>query len=73
MLRTLYGQQQRNQAIKWLTDAQQKCGYGQMIYVQNTMHRYLAGSVNEQIELLTWTLQAPKAVKRQAVKKKRRL
>jgi len=73
MLRTLHGQNQRNQAIQWLTDAQQKCGYGQMIYVQNTMHRYLAGAVNRRIELLSWTLQAPTAIKREAVKQKRRL
>ena len=73
MLQTLYGQSRRDHAIEWLTDAQQKCTYGQMIYVQNTLNRYLVGAVNTQIESLTGTLRAPTAVKRQAVKKKRRL
>tara|TARA_R100001460_G_scaffold95291_1_gene137420 strand:- start:719 stop:940 length:222 start_codon:yes stop_codon:yes gene_type:complete len=73
MLRTLHGQARRDAAIKWLTDAQQSCGYGQTIYVQNTLHRYLAGAVNQRIELLSWTLQAPTAIVREAVKQQRRL
>jgi len=73
MLRTLYGQARRDAAIKWLTDAQQTCSYGASIYVQNSLHRYLAGAVNRRIELLTWTLQAREAKKTQVITKKREI
>ena len=73
MLRTLHGQARRDAAIQWLTDAQQTCGYGQTIYVQNTLHRYLGAAANQRIELLSWTLQAPTAIVREAVKQQRRL
>jgi len=73
MLRTLHGKARRDAAIKWLTDAQQTCSYGASIYVQNSLHRYLAGAVNRRIELLTWTLQAPQAKKTQVITKKREI
>jgi hypothetical protein len=73
MLKTLHGQARRDAAIRWLTDAQQTCSYGATVYVQNTLHRYLAGAVNQRIELLTWTLQAPEAKKTQLITKKREI
>jgi len=72
MLKTLHGQARRDAAIKWLTDAQQTCSYAAAVYVHNTM-RYLGGAVNQRIKLLSWTLQAPKAVKTQVITKKREI
>ena len=73
MLKTLHGQARRDAAIRWLTDAQQTCSYGAAVYVHNTMNRYLGGAVNQRIKLLSWTLQAPKAVKTQVITKKREI
>jgi hypothetical protein len=46
--------------------------YG-MIYVQNTMSRVLGTAHQLDVELLSWELLRPKAVKAQVVEKKRRL
>jgi len=73
MLKTLYGKARQDAAIKWLTDAQQTCGFGAAVYVRNTLHRFLGAAVNQRIELLSWTLQAPEAVETQILTKKREI
>ena len=60
-------------AIAWLQHNHQQCGYGAQIYVRNTMSRFLGTAHQIDVEMLTWELVAPKAEKRQAITKKRRL
>lgn len=73
MLQTLHGQARRDAAIKWLTDAQQTCSYGAAVYVQNSLHRFLVGAVNQRIEMLSWNLRAREAVQTQVITKKREI
>jgi hypothetical protein len=60
-------------AIAWLQHNHQRCGYGAQIYVRNTMSRFLGTAHQIDVEMLTWELVAPKAERRQAITKKRRL
>lgn len=60
-------------AKAWMRYNFRQCGYGAQIYVQNTMSRVLGTAHQLDVELLTWDLVKPQAVRTQAVKKKRRL
>jgi len=60
-------------AEMWLRYNYQKCGYGATVYVRNQAPRVLGTAWDTKLLLLTWELQAPTAVKVEAVKKKRRL
>ena len=60
-------------AMEWMRYNNRQCGYGGMIYVQNTMSRVLVTAHQLDVELLSWELLKPKAVRTQAVEKKRRL
>ena len=60
-------------AKEWMRYNYRQCEYGGMIYVQNTMSRVLGTAHQLDVELLSWELLRPKAVKTQAVEKKRRL
>ena len=60
-------------AMEWMRYNHRQCEYGAQIYVQNTMSRVLGTAHQIDVELLSWDLVKPKAVRTQAVKKKRRL
>ena len=60
-------------AKEWMRYNYRQCEYGGMIYVQNTMSRVLGTAHQLDVELLSWELLRPKAVKAQVVEKKRRL
>ena len=60
-------------AKEWMRYNHRQCEYGGMIYVQNTMTRGLGTAHQLDVELLSWELLRPKAVKAQVVEKKRRL
>jgi hypothetical protein len=59
--------------MAWLRYNHRQCGYGAQIYIRNTMPRVLGTAYQLDVELLTWDLVKPKSVKKQAVKKKKRL
>ena len=60
-------------AKEWMRYNHRQCGYGAQIYVQNTMSRVRGTAHQIDVELLSWELLRPKAVRTQAVEKKRRL
>ena len=60
-------------AKEWMRYNYRQCGYGAQVYVQNTMSRVLGTAHQLDVELLSWELLKPQAVKAQAIKKKRRL
>lgn len=60
-------------AKDWLRFNHKQCGYGGQIYIQNSMPRILGTAHQLDVELLTWELVKPKAVKSQTVKKKARI
>ena len=60
-------------ALSWLRYNHRQCGYGAQIYIQNTMPRVLGTAYQLDVELLTWELIKPKAVRTQAVQQKKRL
>ena len=60
-------------ALNWLQYNHRQCGYGAQIYIQNTMPRVLGTAYQLDVDLLTWELVKPKAVRTQAVQKKKRL
>lgn len=60
-------------AVKWLNYNFRQCGYGATIYVRNNGPRVLGTAWDTRLFVLTWELQAPTAVKVEAVKSKRRL
>ena len=60
-------------ALNWLQYNHRQCGYGAQIYIQNTIPRVLGTAYQLDVDLLTWELVKPKAVRTQAVQKKKRL
>ena len=60
-------------AMEWMRYNHRQGDYAAQIYVQNTMSRVLGTAHQLDVELLSWYLVKPKAVRTQAVKKKRRL
>ena len=74
MLRYVQPPAKRHKVAKmWLRYNYQKCGYGATLYVRNQGPRVLGTAWDTKLLLLTWELQAPTAIKTQAVKKKRRI
>jgi len=59
--------------LRWLTHNRRKCENGQVVYIRNSLPRIMGSAHSHRIELLTWSLENPKAVRTQAVIKKRRL
>lgn len=60
-------------AEMWMRYNYQRCGYGAAVYVRNKGPTIIGTAWDSRLLLLTWDLQAPEAIKKQAVKRKRRL
>tara|TARA_R100000654_G_scaffold2318_1_gene8663 strand:+ start:321 stop:545 length:225 start_codon:yes stop_codon:yes gene_type:complete len=60
-------------ALQWLRYNHKQCEFGAQVYIQNTMRRVLGTAYQVDVELMTWEVVRPKAVRTQAVQKKKRL
>jgi len=60
-------------AKDWLRFNHKQCGYGGQTYIRNSMSRVLGTAHQLDVDLLTWDLVKPQAVKVQTVKKKARI
>jgi hypothetical protein len=74
MLRYVQPPAERHRVAKnWLLFNKGQCGYGAEVYVRNQGPRILGTAWDTQLLILTWDLKKPTAIKKQAVKKKRRI
>ncbi|MGB0647864.1 MAG: hypothetical protein ACPGQS_11845 [Bradymonadia bacterium] len=60
-------------ASDWMKFNFRRCGYGAVTYVRNNGPRVLGTAWDAKLLILTWEMQAPTAIKVEAVKQKRRL